>query len=102
MAVNMQIIHPALEMHGEDKTHQPEIMIAMQVADENVIDSMKAGLILHELHLRCLATVDEKKMILYLDELGRRVPSVRRHCAAGTQYGYLKTHFFKNKKTKTV
>jgi hypothetical protein len=47
-------------MHREDQSHQSVVVIAMQVADEDVIDSMKVRLNLHELHLGCLTAVDQK------------------------------------------
>jgi hypothetical protein len=47
-------------MHGEDQSHQPEIVIAVKVADKYVIDAMEINLQAHKLHLSTLSTIDQE------------------------------------------
>lgn len=67
MAVNVQVICPSVEMHREDQSHQPEVVVAMQVTDENVTDPMNVRLVPHQLHLSPFATVDKERSVLYFN-----------------------------------
>ena len=69
MTVEVKIVHAALKVHGEDQSHQPKIMIAVQMADEDVVDPVKVGLELHELHLGAFAAVNHKELVLYFNQL---------------------------------
>jgi hypothetical protein len=89
--INVKVVRAFLQVHGEDQSHQSEIMISMQVADEDMIDAMKVRLNLHELHLRCFAAIDQKGSALYFYKLGRGMPTVCRQCTAGAQDGNFKT-----------
>jgi len=88
--VQVQIVGAAIQVHGEQQSHQPQIMIAMQVRDEDVADAVQVGLNFHQLHLRALATVDQKVSALDFDELRRWVATIGRHRTAGTEYGNFK------------
>lgn len=67
------------------------------MTDEDVVDPVKVRLEFHELHLRTLAAVDQKEVILNFNELRRRMSSVGRHGTARTEYGDLETHLRKAK-----
>jgi len=56
-------------MHGEDQTHQSKIMIAVQVADEDVIDPVEVSLHPHKLHLRGFAAIHQECAILNFNVL---------------------------------
>jgi hypothetical protein len=47
-------------MHGKDQPQQPKIMIAVQVTDENVSNTVKVSLVPHELHLGAFTAVNEE------------------------------------------
>ena len=76
MTVQMQVIYPSLEMHRKNQSHQSQVVITVQVADENMIDSVEIGLQTHELHLRSFTTVNQEVAILYFNKLRRRMTSV--------------------------
>ena len=82
MAVDMEVVGTSLQVHGEDQTKEPEIMITMQVTDEDVIDAMEVSLLLHQLHLCAFAAVNEKTTSLDLHQLCGSKTSIRRHGAA--------------------
>ena len=47
--IDMQISIPLLEMHGENEAGDPEIVVAVQVTDKNVIDFVNTNAVSHEL-----------------------------------------------------
>jgi hypothetical protein len=47
-------------MQCEDKSHETQIMVSMQVADKNVIDTMEVCLHAHELHLSSFPAIDQE------------------------------------------
>ena len=64
-AVDVQFIATLLQVHGEEQAHQPQVVITVQVADEDVVDFMKRYLVAAQLDLYPLTTVDEEVTILY-------------------------------------
>jgi hypothetical protein len=44
-------------------------VIAMKMADEDVIDAMKIRLEFHQLHLRAFTTIHKKGSVLYFNQL---------------------------------
>ena len=92
VTVKVQVISPALKVHREDQAHEPQIMIAVQVTDENMVDTMKVYLEMHELHLHTFTAVDQEVLILNFHELRRRESPIGRQCTAGTQYRDLEIH----------
>ena len=60
MTVKMEVIYPALQVHGENQTHQTQIMVTMEMTDKDVVYPMEVCLHSHELHLRAFSTVDQK------------------------------------------
>lgn len=92
VAVEVEVVGSSQQVHGEDQAHETEVMIAMQVADENVIDAVQVRLETHELHLRSFPAVNQKMPVLDLYKLCGGKPSVSRKCAAGTEYGDVEAH----------
>jgi hypothetical protein len=60
----MQVIRSALQVHGKDQPHKTEVMVAMQMTDEYMIDAMVAYIKPHQLHLGSLTTIDHKIPVL--------------------------------------
>lgn len=66
----MQVIGALLQMHREDKPHKTQVMVAMEVTDEDVVDAMEIHLHLHQLHLCGFAAINQEGAVLNLDQLG--------------------------------
>src|SRR5882672_6102867 len=60
MRVNMKVGFAMIEVHGEQEPHQSQIMIAVQVTDEYMTDTMKTDAGLGNLKLRTFAAIDEE------------------------------------------
>ena len=67
--VKVEVIGAAHQVHGENKSHQAEIVIAVEMRDKNVVDSMEVRLKTHQLHLGAFATIDKKEAIFNFDQL---------------------------------
>lgn len=92
LAVDMQVIGSAQQVHCKDQSHQTEIMIAMKMADHNVVDAMEVDTEFHQLHLSTLSAINEEMTILDFHKLcGWKSPECRQ-CATGSQYRDLETH----------
>ena len=70
VTVKMKIVRTSQEMQCEDQPHQTEIMIAVEMRNEDMIDPVHVCLIAHELHLRTFPAVDKEIPVLDLDQLG--------------------------------
>lgn len=57
--------------HGGDQSNKSEIMVAMQMADENVLDTTSSDFVPAQLHLSALSTVDQEKLVIPMQHLGR-------------------------------
>ena len=82
VTIYVQVVGPALQVQRKYEAHQSEVMIAVQMANEDVIDSMKVCLHTHELHLSSFAAINKERSILNLDELSSWMSSVSRHSSA--------------------
>src|SRR5690348_6173447 len=60
MTEDVQISHPTLQVHGEQQAHESQVMIAMKVADEDMIDAVEVCLQFHQLHLRSFAAIQQE------------------------------------------
>lgn len=78
VTIHVQIVSPALQMHGKYQSHQSQVMIAVKMADKDVVDPVEIYLKSHELHLRTFAAVDQEIAALYFHKLGGRMPAVGR------------------------
>jgi hypothetical protein len=67
-------------------------MIAMQMADKDVIDLTKAYIVFPELHLGAFAAVAEKQAVLMVDKLGCWMPAWNWCGRIAAKYGYRKVH----------
>ena len=57
------------QMHGRNKADQAKIMVAVHVADENVINALKLDPMASQLHLRAFSTVDEEELVARIQHL---------------------------------
>jgi hypothetical protein len=81
VAVKVKVICPALEVHGKKQSHQSEVMVSMQMADENVVDPVEICLKAHQLHLCTFSTIYKEVPVLNFYQLRCRIPAVRGHCS---------------------
>src|SRR5882762_8823870 len=81
----MQIVFSMLQVHGEEQSRQPKVVIAMQVTYKNMVDLMVGKLKSHELHLSPFTAVDQKVAVLYFYPMCRRKTSVSGEGGAGTE-----------------
>ena len=72
-SMDMKILRASQQAHAGQQTNQPEIMIAMQMGNKDIIDLAAADLVFGHLHLGTLAAVDQKDLIFHRDYLGRRM-----------------------------
>lgn len=84
-AVNVQIGFTPEQVHRKNQSHQPEVMIAMQVTDENVIDLLLAELVPPQLVLTSFAAVDQQLVVMQGQVLRGGESSIGRECAAGAK-----------------
>src|SRR5262245_947386 len=67
--IDVKVMFALEELHREDESHQPEVVVTMQVADKEVIDFVLAEIVPAKLMLAAFATVDEEIMVMDLQEL---------------------------------
>lgn len=84
-AVNVQIGFTPEQVHGKNQSHQSEVVIAMQVTDENVIDLLLAELVPPQLVLTSFAAVDQQSVVMQGQVLRGGESSIGRECAAGAK-----------------
>ena len=71
--MDMKILRASQQAHAGQQANQPEVMIAVQMGNEDIIDLTATDLVFGHLHLGALAAVDKKNLILHRDHLGRRM-----------------------------
>jgi hypothetical protein len=69
MPIDMEIVGSSQQVHRKDQAHESEVMIAVKMADKNMVDAVEICLKAHELHLGTLAAVNEEMPVLNLYEL---------------------------------
>src|ERR1700753_3430629 len=68
-AVDKELLGSAEQPHAGEQTDQPEVVIAMQMGDEDMIDLAAADLVFGHLHLGSFPAIDKKDLILHRDDL---------------------------------
>ena len=85
-AMDDQLAEPSQHAQGGDQAGKPEAMIAMQVGDENVIQSAEFDAHTAHLHLRALSAVDHIQFVAQVDDLRCRQMASRRQGGSAPQY----------------
>lgn len=67
-------------------------MIAVQVADEDMVYLAFRNIEVADPHLSAFATIDQEKMLTYLEDLGSRKTSVSRSCPTYPEDGQDEIH----------
>lgn len=60
VTVQVEDSFPSLQVHGKEQAHQTEVVIAMQVADEDVPDPMNVNTLIRQLDLGSFTAVNQK------------------------------------------
>lgn len=81
----MQVVLSFIEMKRKQKRHQPEIVITMQMADEDVINLVCWNLKPRHLNLRTFTTVDEEVTVLNSQILRSRKAANGRKRSTGAE-----------------
>ena len=68
-------------------------MIAVQMRDEDVIDALEFDFVFAQLHLRSFAAIDEKKFVVHIHHLRRRMMSGSGRGCTAAKNGHVKSHF---------
>ena len=68
-AIEIQGLFSAQQVHGAQEAHKTEVVVAMQVADENVIDPLCANAKAFELKLSAFSAVYQVKAALHIYQL---------------------------------
>jgi len=80
----MEIIRPAVQVERIDQANKPEYMVAMQVADKDMVNPAYLGPVLNQLHLGTFATIYQKIVIFKVKQLASLVPAVSRSCGVSS------------------
>jgi len=83
----MQVLVTAEQSHADDQADQAEIMVAVQVGDENMIDPAAADFVLIHLGLCSFPAVYKEKMIIQSNHLGCGEPVEGRYGRVVSKYG---------------
>jgi hypothetical protein len=86
-SVEMQVLNSAQQAHTGDQPDQAEIMIAVQVGNENMVDPAASDFVLIHLSLCSFSTVNKEKMIIQGNHLGGGVPVKGRNGRVVSKYG---------------
>jgi hypothetical protein len=63
---------------GSEQPEQPKNMVAMKVADKYVAAMVNPDAMPEHLHLRALATIDQKNLFVHVERLCGIMPPVKR------------------------
>ena len=76
--VEVDVVAAVVERQGREQAHQPEAVVAMGVADEDMVELPGVDLVSYQLHLRALPAVDQVGNALDADHLrGGVMPQCR-------------------------
>ena len=99
MGIDMQRLSTVHHAKGRDQTNKAKTMIAMQMRDENRIQTRRLHPQLAHCDLHTLATIDKKGLVAQLNNLPRRRVLKGRHSTTRAEYGELVVHCFWEFKT---
>ena len=85
--VEVDVVAAVVERQGREQAHQPEAVVAMGVADEDVVELPGVDLISYQLHLRALPAVNHIRNPLNADHLRSSMMPERRFRAPAAEDG---------------
>src|SRR5690606_27258193 len=67
-------------------------MVTMQMADEDMFNTIAPNAVFDQLHLSALSTIHQIKLFVNIDELCSRMATIDGRCGATSSYQYIKPH----------
>lgn len=74
----MQFLFASQQSHARNEADEAEIMVAMQVRNENMMDLASSDAVPGYLHLGTLTAIDQEYLVVQGNYLRRRVPVIGR------------------------
>lgn len=74
----MQFLFTPQQTHAGDEANQSEIMVAMQMRNENMMDLASSDAVPGYLHLGTLTAINQEYLVVQGNYLRRRVPVIGR------------------------
>lgn len=68
-SIQLEVCLPTVKMHRREEAHKPIVVIAVQMADHNMVDLIDPYTIFFGLNLRSFTTINQKGLILNSDNL---------------------------------
>ena len=84
--VDCQRVGALQQGHGGYQSRQPEAVVAVQVADEYVVQAHQLEAHASDAQLRALAAVDHHQVVTHVEHLARRLVARRHRRAPASQY----------------
>ena len=85
--MKVEVVAAVVECEGREQSHQSEAVVAMGVADEDVVELPGVDLVSYQLHLRAFPTVDHIGNPLDADHLRGGVMPQGRFRASAAEDG---------------
>ena len=92
MGIDVEVFFSVEQVERREQAKEPVYMVAVQVADEDVVDAAKFNAVAPELHLCSLAAVDQEKPLIYVEYMSGQVSFRGWQSRAASQYGQFKSH----------
>lgn len=84
-SIQIEAVFSAVEVHGGYEADEPIIMVAMQMADENIVDFGEPYVVIFYLQLSAFSTVDQVMGVVHRQYLCCLIPPVSRGSRIRTQ-----------------
>ena len=76
--VEVKVVGSAVQMHAKQQAHKPQVLVAMEITNENLIYFLCGDGESLQLSLYTLSTINKNMVFLNMEILRRRKPSVGR------------------------
>lgn len=87
-AIDVQVVFAVVQVHGKQQAGQAQVVVAMQVRYEDVVDAHQRQPEACQLHLSAFTAVYQHIFVVQGYELCGRKASVSRNGTTASQYGY--------------
>jgi len=71
--MEVHLLCPAKEAHAGEEADESEVVVAVEMGDEDMVDLAATDLVFGHLHLGAFAAVEEEKLFFHRDHLGGRM-----------------------------
>ena len=91
-AVDVQRFGAAIQVHGTDQSRQAQVMIAVQMRNEDVVNALKLQPVATQLQLRTLSAIDQQVLVVQVQQLSGIAPAQCGCRRTTSEYGQFKSH----------